>query len=51
MWQITEHIKWGQKIEFEFQGFTELANQLRMYVDLMKLSKSKRYRILIEEVI
>lgn len=46
---IIEHIPHG-RTEFTFKGFRDLANKLRMFHDLFKIQKDKKYRVLIEEV-
>lgn len=47
--RIIEHIPHG-RMEFTFHGFKDLTRQLKMYVELFKLRRDKKYRVLIEEI-
>lgn len=47
---ITEVKLWDKVSEFSFQGFSDLANHLKMLLALRKIHKDKKYNIIIQEI-
>ena len=47
---ISEVISWDKINEFTFETVQELKDNLKMLLLLKKINKSKRYKVIIEEI-